>query len=63
MGQISSTYAHIFCVGKPQGNKPRWIPRCKSEDNIKMDLKEIGYGDVDCSGECPGLASSAPPDH
>jgi hypothetical protein len=30
-------------VGKPKGKRPR----CSCEDNIRMDLKEIGWGDID----------------
>jgi hypothetical protein len=25
-------------VGKPEGKRPLWRPRCKWEDNIKMDF-------------------------
>ena len=34
-------------MGKPDGKRPLGRPRCKWEDNIKMDLKEVGrdYGD------------------
>jgi hypothetical protein len=35
----------IILVGNPEGKRPHWRPRCKWEDNIKMDLKEIGYED------------------
>jgi hypothetical protein len=34
-------------VGKAEGKRPPGRPRCKWEDNIKMDLIEIGWGDVD----------------
>jgi hypothetical protein len=33
------------------GNDKKYIlgrQRCKLEDNIKMDLKEAGFGSVDC---------------
>jgi hypothetical protein len=36
-------------AGKPDGKRPLRRPRCKWEDNIKMDLKEIGCG-LDSSG-------------
>ena len=29
---------------KPEGNRPLGRPRRRWEDNIKMDLQEVGYG-------------------
>jgi len=29
-------------VGKPEGKRPLGIPRRRWEDNIKMDLQEVG---------------------
>jgi hypothetical protein len=29
-------------VGRPDGKRPLGRPRCRWEDNIKMDLREIG---------------------
>jgi hypothetical protein len=29
-------------VGRPEGKRPLGRPRCRWEDNIKMDLGEIG---------------------
>jgi hypothetical protein len=34
-------------VGKPEGKGPMGRPRCRWEDNIKMDLQEVGYGSKD----------------
>ena len=34
-------------VGKPEGKKPLKGPRRRWEDNIKMDLQEVGCGGVD----------------
>jgi hypothetical protein len=34
-------------VGKPEGNRPLGRPRCRWEDNIKMDLREIGWSVMD----------------
>jgi hypothetical protein len=34
-------------VGKSRGKRPLRRPRCRWEDNIKMDLREIGWGVVD----------------
>ena len=38
---------HRVLVGKPEGKRPLGRPRRKWEDNIKMDLQEMGgsYGD------------------
>ena len=34
-------------VGKPEGRKPLGRPRRKWEDNIKMDLQDVGCGVTD----------------
>ena len=34
-------------VGKPRGKRPLGRPRPRWEDNIKMDLQEVGCGGVD----------------
>jgi hypothetical protein len=34
-------------VGRPEGRRPLGRPRCRWEDNIKMDLREVAFGDVD----------------
>jgi hypothetical protein len=39
-----------FLVGKPQGRRPLGTPRCRWVDNIRMDLVEVGWGDVDWFG-------------
>jgi hypothetical protein len=31
-------------VGKPKGKRPQGRPRRRWEDNIKIVLREIGYG-------------------
>ena len=31
-------------VGKPEGKRPLGRPRRRCEDNIKMDLEEVGRG-------------------
>ena len=36
--------AHRVLVGKPEGKSPLRRPRCRWEDNIKMDLQEVGGG-------------------
>ena len=34
-------------MGKPEGNRSLGRPRRRWEDNIKMDLHEVGCGDMD----------------
>ena len=35
---------HRVLVEKPEGKRPMGRPRRKWEDNIKMDLQEVGGG-------------------
>jgi len=35
---------HRVLVGKPEGKNPLGIPRRRWENNIKMDLQEVGGG-------------------
>ena len=35
---------HRFLVGKPEGKRQLGRPRRRWEDNIKMDLREVGGG-------------------
>jgi len=34
-------------VGKPKGKRPLVRPRCRWEDNIRMDVQKIGGGVMD----------------
>ena len=45
MGERRGVYRVL--VGKPEGKRPLGRPRRRWEDNIKMDLEEVGFGDVD----------------
>jgi hypothetical protein len=45
MGEVRGAYNIL--VGRPEGRRPLGRPRRRREDNIKMDLGEIGFGDVD----------------
>jgi hypothetical protein len=36
--------AYRALVGKPEGRRPLGRPRRRWEDNIKMDLREVGWG-------------------
>jgi len=44
MGEGRGVY-RVF-VGKPEEKRPLGRPRCRWEDNIKMDLQEVGFGSV-----------------
>jgi hypothetical protein len=37
-------------VGEPEGRRPLGRPRRRRLDNIRMDLLEVGWGDVDWIG-------------
>jgi hypothetical protein len=39
--------AYRILVGKPEGKRPLGRPRRSWEDNIRMDLREIGWGGMD----------------
>jgi hypothetical protein len=45
MGEVRGAYNML--VGRPEGRRPLGRPRCRWEDNIKMDLRETGFEDVD----------------
>jgi hypothetical protein len=39
--------AYRILVGNPEGRRPLRSPRHRWEDNIKMDLRKIGWGGMD----------------
>ncbi|KAJ4448615.1 hypothetical protein ANN_00005 [Periplaneta americana] len=45
MGESRNAYRVL--VGRPEGKRPLGRPRPRWEDNIKMDLREVGYDDRD----------------
>jgi len=45
MGKRRSVYRVL--VGKPEGKRPLGRPKHRWEDNIKMDLLEVGCGGLD----------------
>jgi hypothetical protein len=45
MGEERKVYKVL--VGKPKGMRPLGRPRCRWEDGIRMNLREIGLGGVD----------------
>jgi len=38
---------YMVLVVTPEGKRPLGRPRCRWEDNIKMDLQEVGGGGMD----------------
>jgi hypothetical protein len=42
--------ACMLLVGKPEEKKPVGRTRRRWVDNVRMDLKEVGWGDVDWIG-------------
>jgi len=38
-----SRCVHRVLVGKPGGKRPLGKPRCRWEDNVKMDLQEVEW--------------------
>jgi len=45
MGKRRGLYRVL--VGKPEGKRPLARPRRSGKDDIKMDLQEVGCGDMD----------------
>jgi hypothetical protein len=41
-------------VGKPEGNRPLGRRRCRGEDNIRINLQEVGCGGIEWNGLAQG---------
>ena len=52
MGEMRGVYRVL--VGKPEGKRPLGKPRRRWEDNIKMDLQEVGCGGYGLDRACSG---------
>jgi hypothetical protein len=48
LGEKRNSYRLL--VGKPEGKRPLGRPRRRWVDNIRMDLGDVGWGDVDWIG-------------
>jgi hypothetical protein len=48
IGEKRNTYRSL--VGKPEGKRPLGRPRRRWVDNVRMDLGEVGWRDVDWIG-------------
>jgi hypothetical protein len=57
------TNAYKVLMGKPEGKRPLGRPKRKWVDNIKMDLREIGWDGMDWTdltedrGQCLALVN------
>ena len=47
VARIGRGEAYRVLVGKPEGKRPLGKLRCRLEDNIKMDLQEVGCEGMD----------------
>jgi hypothetical protein len=45
IGEVRGAYNIL--AGRPEGRRPLGRPRRRWEDNIKIDLREIGFWDMD----------------
>jgi hypothetical protein len=45
MGEVRGAYN--ISMGRPERRRPLGRPRRRWEDNIEMDLRKIGFGNVD----------------
>jgi hypothetical protein len=50
VAQMEKRNAYRLLVGKPEGRRPLGRPRSRWLDNIRMDLVDVGWGDVDWIG-------------
>jgi hypothetical protein len=51
-GELRNAYRIL--VGKPEGKRPLGRQRHRLVDNIKMDLRDIGWGSMDWIGVAQG---------
>jgi hypothetical protein len=47
MSGTCSTHAYNILIGKPEGKRPLGRPMRRWEDNIRMDLRDIGWKGVE----------------
>jgi hypothetical protein len=47
VARIGQKNAYVTLVRNPEGKRPLGRPRRRCVDNIKMDLREIGWGGMD----------------
>jgi hypothetical protein len=47
VARMEKINAYRVLVGKPEGKRLLGIPRRRRDDNIKMHLREVGWGGMD----------------
>jgi hypothetical protein len=47
VARMGKRNAYRIIMGKPEGKRPIGRPRSRWVDNIKMDLRETGWDDMD----------------
>jgi len=47
MARVDRRGAYRVLLGRSEGKRPFGRPRLRREDNIKMDLQEVGCGNMD----------------
>jgi hypothetical protein len=45
--RVEKRNVYRFSVGKPEGRRLLGSPRCRWEDNIKLDVRKIRWGGMD----------------
>jgi hypothetical protein len=50
VARMAKRNTYRLLVGKPERRRPLGKPRLRWVDNIRMDLVEVGWGDVDWIG-------------
>jgi hypothetical protein len=50
VARMEKWYAHRLLARNPERKRPLGRPRHRWLDNIKLNLGEVGWGDVDCIG-------------
>jgi hypothetical protein len=48
VARIETRNANRILAGEPEGKRPLGRPRRRRVDNIKIDLREIGWNSMDC---------------
>jgi hypothetical protein len=53
---VDERSVYRILVGNPEGKRPLGRPRRRSVNNIKIDLRDVGWGGMDSIGRAQGRA-------